>query len=133
MNGKLFVSVLLAFCLVFGAALWWFQTRAFYQTVEGVTQVSAYGDAFPVSDYQGIDADTSPLKMRACFKVDWDYFPSESCRMKTCPMALIPSLPNTKTGARLCGAKLTNAARLFLVAIRCLMVVLPPLKAETYA
>ncbi len=86
MNGKLFVSVLLAFCLVFGAALWWFQTRAFYQTVEGVTQVSAYGDAFPVSDYQGIDADTSPLKMRACFKVDWDYFPSDEYAEVAAPL-----------------------------------------------
>ena len=37
----------------------------------------AYGDAFPVTNYRGIDADTSPLKLRACFTVDWDYFPSD--------------------------------------------------------
>jgi hypothetical protein len=46
----------------------------------------AYGDAFPVSDYQGIDADTSPLKMRACFNVDWDYFPTEEYKDEATPL-----------------------------------------------
>jgi len=80
MNGKYLMGALLAFCVLFGVALWWFQTRAFYQTVTDVTEVTAYGDAFEVSDYQGIDADTSPLKMRACFTVDWDYWPSDEYR-----------------------------------------------------
>ena len=77
MNGRYVMGALLVFAALFGAALWYFQTRAFYQEVTGVTEVSAYGDAFPVSDYRGIDAGTSPLKLRACFTVDWDYWPSD--------------------------------------------------------
>ena len=77
MNGRLAMSVLLVFALIFGAALWWFQTRAYYEKVDGLTEVSAYGDAFPVSNYTSIDAHTSPLKFRACFTVDWDYWPSD--------------------------------------------------------
>lgn len=60
-----------------GLGLWYTTERAYYYEVDGVTEVMAYGDAFPVNDYKGIDADTSPLKMRACFNVDWDYWPSD--------------------------------------------------------
>ncbi len=77
MSGKMFVRLLIGFCLIFGVALWWFQTRAYYEQIDGLTEVSAYGDAFEVSDYRSIDADTSPLKLRACFTVDWDYWPSD--------------------------------------------------------
>lgn len=80
MSGKLLMKGLIVFCIIFGVGLWYFQTRAYYQEVTGVNEVSAYGDAFPVSDYRGIDADTSPLKLRACFTVDWDYFPSTEYR-----------------------------------------------------
>ena len=80
MSGKVLIGGLLVFCAIFGAALWWFQTRAYYDVVDGVTEVTAYGDAFPVTNYRGIDADTSPLKMRACFEVDWDYWPSDEFR-----------------------------------------------------
>lgn len=68
---------LLAFSVLFGIALWYYQNVAWYEEVTGLTEVSAYGDAFPVTDYRGIDADTSPLKLRACFTVDWDYWPSD--------------------------------------------------------
>lgn len=77
MKGKILIKGLLAFCVIFGSGLWYFQTQAYYETVSGLTEVTAYGDPFPVSDYKGIDADTSPLKLRACFTVDWDYWPSD--------------------------------------------------------
>ena len=80
MKGERIVIALLAFCIVFGAALWHFQNRAYYQQVDGLTEVSAYGDMFPVSDYRGLDGDSSPLKLRACFTVDWDYWPSDEYR-----------------------------------------------------
>ncbi len=86
MNGKIVMGGLLGFALIFGAALWYFQTRAFYETVTDVTEVTAYGDAFPVSQYQGIDASTSPLKLRACFKVDWDYWPSDEFKEAAVPL-----------------------------------------------
>ncbi len=86
MPGRAFVILLVAFCVIFGAALWYFQTRAYYEVISGVDEVSAYGDAFPVSDYQGIDAPTSPLKMRACFTVDWDYFPTDEYAQIATPL-----------------------------------------------
>ncbi len=85
-SGKILMSALLLFTVIFGAALWYFQTRAYYEEITGVTEVYAYGDAFPVSDYRGIDADTSPLKMRACFTVDWDYWPSDEFKDVATPL-----------------------------------------------
>ena len=69
MNGKLIAGFLVLFALVFGAALWWFQTRAFYAEVTGVEAIEVQGASLPVVKYRGIDADTSPLKLRACFRI----------------------------------------------------------------
>lgn len=86
MMGKTLMKGLLVFCIIFGAGLWYFQTRAYYGREDGLTEITAYGDAFPVSDYQGIDASTSPLKLRACFTVDWDYFPSDEYKLQAEPL-----------------------------------------------
>lgn len=67
MKGRLLAGGLVAFSLLFGAALWWFQTRGHYVTVEGVAAVTVDGASVPVSGYEGIDAATSPLKLRGCF------------------------------------------------------------------
>jgi hypothetical protein len=56
--------------VVFAAALWWFQTRAWYDEVTGVDTVEVAGRAMPVSDWRGIDAASSPIKLRACFRVE---------------------------------------------------------------
>lgn len=69
-----------------GVGLWYTTERAYYEEVTGVTEVMAYGDAFPVTNYRGIDADTSPLKMRACFNVDWDYFPTDEYKTIATPL-----------------------------------------------
>lgn len=86
MNGRIVMGALVIFALVFGGVLWWYQTRAYYEEVTGLTEIQAYGDAFPVSDYRGIDASTSPLKMRACFTVDWDYWPSDEHKATATPL-----------------------------------------------
>ena len=75
MKGSVVIGGLLGIAGAMGLGLWYSIQTAYYDEVEGVTEVMAYGDAFPVSNYKGIDADTSPLKLRACFTVDWDYFP----------------------------------------------------------
>lgn len=80
MNGKLMVGGIVAVALAAGAGLWYSQTYAYYERQDGLNEVFAYGDAFPVTNYRGIDANTSPLKLRACFTVDWDYFPSDEFR-----------------------------------------------------
>lgn len=86
MKGTTLISVLVGASLVMGAGLWYTSTSAYYRTVTDVTSVSAYGDAFPVSNYNGIDADTSPLKFRACFTVDWDYYPSDEFKDVATPL-----------------------------------------------
>lgn len=69
MNGRFIAGGLVLFSIVFGAALWWFQTRGWYEEVTGVEAITIDGAATPVENYRGIDADTSPLKLRGCFVV----------------------------------------------------------------
>ncbi|MDR6266230.1 DUF6446 family protein [Roseobacter sp. N2S] len=86
MNGKLMVGGIVVAALAMGAGLWYSQTYAYYERVNGLEEVTAFGDPFPVTGYQGIDAATSPLKMRACFTVDWDYAPSDTYRDVATPL-----------------------------------------------
>lgn len=67
MSGRLLMSGLIVFALLFGAALWWFQTRGWYQEVTALETVTIDGAAVPVAGYRGIDAESSPLKLRGCF------------------------------------------------------------------
>ncbi len=90
MNGRIIAGGLVGFTLIFSVSLWYFQTRAYYYEVNDLSEITAYGDAFPVSQYRGIDADTSPLKMRACFKVDWGYWPSEEFKDVAHPLKAPP-------------------------------------------
>ncbi|MFT6228741.1 MAG: hypothetical protein ACJARE_003161 [Paracoccaceae bacterium] len=69
MSGKVLVLALVIFTVIFGGALWYFQTQAFYAVVTDVDEISVQGQTLPVVKYQGIDADTSPLKLRACFRI----------------------------------------------------------------
>ena len=87
MSGRLLISMMLGFALVFGAVLWYFQNYAYYyalpapdavqtsasQPMKGEVDLrltrlrDAMPEAITVSGFQGIDADTSPLKFKACF------------------------------------------------------------------
>lgn len=69
MTGRTLVIGLLAFAVVFAAALWYAQTYAFYRET-AAEAVTIAGQSYPVTDWQGIDATTSPLKLRACFQLD---------------------------------------------------------------
>lgn len=60
----------LAFTAVFGVALWWAQTHFWYERVEGLGALTVAGVSTPVEDYQGVDASSSPLKLRGCFQAD---------------------------------------------------------------
>ena len=66
MSGRLLITCLLGFTALFGALLWYFQTYAFYAEI-GADTVMIAGQQYPVGNYRGIDAVTSPLKRRACF------------------------------------------------------------------
>jgi hypothetical protein len=55
---------------VFAAALVYFQFFAFYERSAGLTALEAGGRTIAVAEWEGIDAGTSPLKRRGCFRAD---------------------------------------------------------------
>lgn len=66
-SGKLIAGGIVAIGAVFGIGMWYSQVYAYYEEVTGITEVTVGGEPFNVSDYVGINAPTSPLKMRGCF------------------------------------------------------------------
>lgn len=75
MNGKIVAGGIVLTGLVAGIAMYWLQVYAFYETVvfapgQEITLVPIDGDqpeAIVVADIRGIDAESSPLRFRACF------------------------------------------------------------------
>jgi len=80
-TGKIFAGVIVISALAVGAAVYYLQVYAYYDKVsysddpamQGATQIRltslATNEPEPilVEDFQGIDADSSPLRFRACF------------------------------------------------------------------
>jgi hypothetical protein len=69
--GRIVIIAILVLTVVFGVGLWYANTRAYYEPIE-VTGASLQRPdgtliALDISDAQGVDADTSPLRYRACF------------------------------------------------------------------
>ncbi len=50
--------------------MWYFQIYAYYEETVGQSEIRAGGRSLPVTNYRGIDADTSPNKLRACFEAE---------------------------------------------------------------
>jgi hypothetical protein len=74
MMGKVLGIVIMASALLAGAALYYLQVYGFYQEVdapaEGIMLLplgSAEGEVIPMEDFSAIDADSSPIRYRACF------------------------------------------------------------------
>jgi hypothetical protein len=73
-SGRWLVLAILLVTAVFAGAQWWFQTRAWYAPIEAadlhVTTLT--GEAIPLAPlgFEWIDAETSPLRFRACFTLD---------------------------------------------------------------
>ncbi|MEO1494754.1 MAG: DUF6446 family protein [Pseudomonadota bacterium] len=70
MKGRTFLIGFVAVLAVFTGVLWWTQTRAFYTEVTGLTSVTVASSDVAVTGYRGIDATSSPIKLRACFGID---------------------------------------------------------------
>ncbi|NOC82009.1 MULTISPECIES: DUF6446 family protein [unclassified Ruegeria] len=78
MTGKLLAIVLLLSALVAGAGMYYLQIYGFYYEVEpqpgqDVVLMTDQSDApVPItySDFQAIDADSSPIRYRGCFETD---------------------------------------------------------------
>ncbi len=77
MNGKYVVGFIVTSALMAGAAIYYLQEYAFYRTIDvaspaaEIRLVTVDGSvAEPMlvsSDFEGIDADSSPLRYRGCF------------------------------------------------------------------
>ena len=75
MNGKIVGGFIVVTALLAGGAMYYLQEYAFYQPVtfapgdeiKLTALVSGQPEAIPVKDLQGIDANSSPLRFRACF------------------------------------------------------------------
>ena len=74
MSGRVFIFLFMGFTVIFAIGLWYFQTRGYLEEISGVEAVEIDGVAYPVTEYRGMDADTSPLRMRGCFRVAGEVF-----------------------------------------------------------
>jgi len=76
MNGKIVAGALLVSGLLAGAGMYWTQVHAFYERVDPEVAdvqltglVSGMSESVAHENYRGIDADSSPLRYRACFDI----------------------------------------------------------------
>jgi hypothetical protein len=73
-SGRWLVLGILGITAIFAGAQWWFQTRAYYAPIESaelfVTTLTGEVLTLAPGDFEGIDADTSPLRFRVCFTLD---------------------------------------------------------------
>ena len=86
MNGRIVSGGIVAIALAIGAAMWFSINRVHYEEVRDVASVRIQGDEFAVQNYRGIDGESSPLKLRACFDVDWEYYPSSAHQEEATPL-----------------------------------------------
>lgn len=75
MNGKLIVASIVVSSLIGGIALYYLQVYGFYEAVEVeevelVSVVSDMPEAISIDTFEAIDADSSPIRYRACFTTD---------------------------------------------------------------
>ena len=74
MNGKYFIFLFLGGLVVFTAALFYFQNYAYYDPTDIRQNFLLGNKRYNISKYQGIDSDSSALKLRECFDIDsFDY------------------------------------------------------------
>lgn len=70
MNGKIVGIALVGIAVVAGAGMWYLQEYYYYDRIPDqstITMETATGPVtVPVTEFQGIDADSSPLRWRAC-------------------------------------------------------------------
>ena len=73
MTGKILVGIIVVSAIVAAAAMYYLQVYAFYEPVKATDDavvMTTYGgsqERIITKDFQGIDADSSPIRYRACF------------------------------------------------------------------
>jgi hypothetical protein len=73
-NGKVVAGFIVIAAVLAGAGVWYTQEYAYFYDVEaeaiGMTTIAGVVEPVAVRDFQGVDADSSPLRYRACFSID---------------------------------------------------------------
>ena len=70
MNGKRFIFLFLGGVIFFTVSLFYFQNYAYYDSLD-IKQYFLLGNkGYQISNYQGIDSESSGLKLRECFVVN---------------------------------------------------------------
>ncbi|MBS0124540.1 DUF6446 family protein [Thetidibacter halocola] len=74
MTGKFLAGIIVACSLIAGIAIYYLQVYYFYETLPPQASITLTGaDGAPVelavTGFEGIDADSSPIRYRACFDV----------------------------------------------------------------
>jgi hypothetical protein len=73
MTGKILAGIIVAISLIAGAAMYYLQVYAYYEPAKAPANgvvMTRYGGAqerIIAKDFEGIDADSSPIRFRACF------------------------------------------------------------------
>ena len=70
MNGKSFIILFLGAVFAFSVSLFYFQNYAYYETTDIRQNIQLGNKRYKISNYQGIDSQSSGLKLRECFFVD---------------------------------------------------------------
>ena len=70
MNGKRFIFLFLGGVVVFTVALFYFQNYAYYDSTDVRQNILLGNKRYEISYYQGIDSESSGLKLRECFVID---------------------------------------------------------------
>ena len=70
MNGKRFILLFLCSVVIFTVTLFYFQNYAYYDPIDIRKNILLGKKRFEISYYQGIDSESSGLKLRECFVID---------------------------------------------------------------
>ena len=70
MNGKLFIFLFLGGSVIFTVALFYFQNYAYYDLKDIRQNILLGNKRHKIFNYQGIDSESSGLKLRECFVMD---------------------------------------------------------------
>ena len=70
MNGKRFILLFLCGVIIFTVALFYFQNYAYYNSLDIRQNIILGKKRYEISYYQGIESESSGLKLRECFIID---------------------------------------------------------------
>lgn len=86
MSGRLLMIVAALLLAAFAVGLWYTQIYAFYEELPETSEITVADRTIPVTGFSGVDANTSPIKLRACMKTDPAAFKGLAPAIKPVPL-----------------------------------------------